>query len=829
MKKKISLLLLLLSAFSFAQTPQIDSFSPYSAAVGEEVTISGSGFDSVASNNIVYFGGIKASVTSATSTQLTVLVPAHATDSPISVTSSGAIDESTLAFKVTDSEISSFEVSASIFDSSVSIPSISNAYSWYEDDVYIAVADFNLDGKPDVAKLGKSTFNVRVHKNTSTLSTINISSFDSGTDFTLKNVAQWSIAAKDINSDGLIDIISHGQDFVSILINNSTQGGAISFETFVEVPVYQYKYNLEVADFDGDGLNDFVIQSNYTQPVNSSAWRSVVYLNTSTSAGLSFSVGLEILTNEGSRELASGDINGDGLTDLISSNNGKIHINTSTPGSISFSSFNFSIGSDITSIFDIDNDGDNDLISAQGRIFINNISDPLNVSPSDFSQLDLSENTAAGKGDKMSFGDINSDGKMDFLVNENDAWGSPFQLFINNSDGVLASTSFSKFAFSPFGKSDVIIIDVDGDNAKDVILCNMDQPSFLVIQNMLPYQPIINSTASFIDFETCNQTSSDSQSFTVSGESLKGDINISTPSGYEVSKDNTTFSSSVGLTQNSGTVSETTIYVRLNGSTSGSINGNLSITSQDATSVDIALTGTVFDIPVVSGVASVEFNTTATFTATTTPSAPAPWSSSNTSVGTITDSGEFTAVDLGTTTISFENTNGCIGTLEINVVDTTAPVITLTGDPTVTLEVGDTYTEQGATATDNYDTTVTVVIGGDTVDTSTVGTYTVTYDATDANNNAATQVIRTVNVEESLSVDVVNEVKLSIFPNPTSIQWNIKAENEIKSILLYDISGRKILHERPYNKNVEINAQSLRSGVYFLSVNKTNTFRLIKL
>ena len=161
--------------------------------------------------------------------------------------------------------------------------------------------------------------------------------------------------------------------------------------------------------------------------------------------------------------------------------------------------------------------------------------------------------------------------------------------------------------------------------------------------------------------------------------------------------------------------------------------------------------------------------------------------------------------------------------------DTTAPVITLTGDASITLEVGDTYTEQGATATDNYDTTVTVVIGGDTVDTSTVGTYTVTYDATDANNNAATQVIRTVNVEESLSVDVVNEVKLSIFPNPTSIQWNIKAENEIKSILLYDISGRKILHERPYNKNVEINAQSLRSGVYFLSVNKTNTFRLIKL
>lgn len=82
---------------------------------------------------------------------------------------------------------------------------------------------------------------------------------------------------------------------------------------------------------------------------------------------------------------------------------------------------------------------------------------------------------------------------------------------------------------------------------------------------------------------------------------------------------------------------------------------------------------------------------------------------------------------------------------------------------------------------------------------------------------------------ESLSVDEVNDVKLSIFPNPTSTHWNIKAKNEIKSISLYDISGRKILHERPHNKNVEIIAQSLPSGIYLLSVNKTNTFRLIKL
>ena len=90
--------------------------------------------------------------------------------------------------------------------------------------------------------------------------------------------------------------------------------------------------------------------------------------------------------------------------------------------------------------------------------------------------------------------------------------------------------------------------------------------------------------------------------------------------------------------------------------------------------------------------------------------------------------------------------NAATETRTVNVVDNIAPVITLTGAATINLLVGDTYTEEGATCTDNYDATCTVVIGGDTVDTSTVGNYTVTYDATDASGNTATQVLRTVNV-----------------------------------------------------------------------------------
>jgi hypothetical protein len=69
--------------------------------------------------------------------------------------------------------------------------------------------------------------------------------------------------------------------------------------------------------------------------------------------------------------------------------------------------------------------------------------------------------------------------------------------------------------------------------------------------------------------------------------------------------------------------------------------------------------------------------------------------------------------------------------------DTTPPVITLNGEATITLTVGDTYAEQGATALDDVDGNVAVKRSGK-VDTTTAGSYTVTYSATDSSGNSAT-------------------------------------------------------------------------------------------
>jgi hypothetical protein len=64
-------------------------------------------------------------------------------------------------------------------------------------------------------------------------------------------------------------------------------------------------------------------------------------------------------------------------------------------------------------------------------------------------------------------------------------------------------------------------------------------------------------------------------------------------------------------------------------------------------------------------------------------------------------------------------------------------VITLLGESEVSLELGSTYTDAGATAVDNIDGDITSNIAVvSTVDVNTVGTYTVTFNVSDAAGNA---------------------------------------------------------------------------------------------
>ncbi|CAA6827232.1 MAG: Endoglucanase [uncultured Sulfurovum sp.] len=80
--------------------------------------------------------------------------------------------------------------------------------------------------------------------------------------------------------------------------------------------------------------------------------------------------------------------------------------------------------------------------------------------------------------------------------------------------------------------------------------------------------------------------------------------------------------------------------------------------------------------------------------------------------------------------------------------DTTAPVITLLGDTTLTLKIEDTYIDTGAIALDDVDGNVTdnIIVTG-TVNTQVIGTYKLYYNVSDSSDNGAIERVRTVNIE----------------------------------------------------------------------------------
>lgn len=104
-----------------------------------------------------------------------------------------------------------------------------------------------------------------------------------------------------------------------------------------------------------------------------------------------------------------------------------------------------------------------------------------------------------------------------------------------------------------------------------------------------------------------------------------------------------------------------------------------------------------------------------------------------------------------TTLVTCSSTDAASNTgtasFNITVNDTTPAIITIIGGD-VSLTTGDTYTDAGATAMDAVDGDLTsFILTASTVATGTPGTYTVTYNVTDAHSNFASA-IRTVTVSD---------------------------------------------------------------------------------
>jgi gliding motility-associated-like protein len=104
----------------------------------------------------------------------------------------------------------------------------------------------------------------------------------------------------------------------------------------------------------------------------------------------------------------------------------------------------------------------------------------------------------------------------------------------------------------------------------------------------------VNVSGGLTMFASCFGTSSTQQSFTVSGSNLISNIIITAAAGFELSSTSGSgFTSSLSLLPNSGLISNTTIFIRLASSATGTPSGNISIESLGASSQTLSAAGVI--------------------------------------------------------------------------------------------------------------------------------------------------------------------------------------------------------------------------------------------
>ncbi len=653
MKLKSLLFSLVISVISFAQVPTITSFSPTQAEVGATVTITGTNFSTTANDNIVYFGGARATVSTATATQLTVLVPNGSTRDFISVTKGGLTAFSRMNFNLFNSGTASVSGSYSLAYG-VSVTSGATTTSSLKGtdpapgfDVIVGAADFDNDGWPDIFKACNGAVAVNRNLLTGTVATIASSNFSAPSSYAVTGDLI-SIVIGDVNSDGKLDIITGSATGISILRNTSSSG-TISFAAAVNISTATT--NVRVADFDLDGKLDIAA-------VNSGNLN--IFKNTSTSSITFNSAVATSLSTTGFNGIDIGDLNNDGKVDIVATKRGgvtNVIVNNSTSNSLSLSNaFTINEGSDFLIVDDIDKDGKND-IYFYNRFFKNSYSTGTLAS----ANFTAYTNTQVGEGGGVGISapDINADGYPEIILG---SWWSHFYIQRNAGTGVSASL-FSTAFTAPGTGGNAMGVDLNGDQKIDVISSNhgnsFGNTNIAIYQNTMTPTSVITVNQSITTFNKCVNSASTQQSFTVSGAGLQGNIVITPPAGFEIS---TTSGSGFGttaitLTPTSATVNSTTIYVRVPAANNTSSSGTLSLTSSGASTVNISLASTMLADLVVTGSPStsaqsycVSGTATALTAAATGPSVTYQWQSATTSNGTYSNAVGGTGVTTNTYT-----------------------------------------------------------------------------------------------------------------------------------------------------------------------------------
>jgi hypothetical protein len=473
--------------------PIVMSFTPTSGPVGTSVTITGANFNAAASDNIVYFGAVKATVSSGTTTSLNVTLPAGATYQPISVldNATGLTGYSSKPFITTFTNPFGTGIPADFYKPKVDFATGSQPFS-------VAIGDMDGDGKPDLVIANASSNTISVLRNTSGAGSISAATFASKVDFTTGNTPSF-VAIGDVDGDGKPDIVAvnRSSNTISVLRNTSASGNisTASFASSIEFATGSGPYSVAIGDIDGDGKPDLV-------SANLNSISLSVLKNTSTTGNInatSFADKIDFPTTSNPSSVAIGDLDGDGKPELVATNYGGYNLslfyNTSTSGVINATSFASKIDLGTgpnpfsVAIGDIDGDGKPDLslVSVGGysmTLFRNNAT-PGSIDVSSFDggvNFDLGNQSVDVK-----LGDVDGDGKPDIISAHQ--YSNKISVLRNTAtSGVINNASFA--AKVEFGTGldplSIAIGDLNGDGVSEVAVSNFNSNNVSVYEINAP-------------------------------------------------------------------------------------------------------------------------------------------------------------------------------------------------------------------------------------------------------------------------------------------------------------------------------------------------------